>query len=109
MTVPAGLKVALFATCFNDMMFPQAPKAVVKLLRRLGCEVDFPLEQTCCEQMFTNTGYADEAVPLVRRFVDVFAGYDAVDAPSGSCVGSVRVQHRKLADDRGACVSRLRA
>ena len=101
MTVPAGLKVALFATCFNDMMFPQAPKAVVKLLRRLGCEVDFPLEQTCCEQMFTNTGYADEAVPLVRRFVYVFAGYDAVDAPSGSSVGSVRVQHRKLADDRG--------
>jgi L-lactate dehydrogenase complex protein LldE len=81
MTARAGLKVALFATCFNDMMFPPAPKAVVKLLRRLGCEVDFPLEQTCCEQMFTNTGYADEAVPLVRRFVDVFAGYDAVDAP----------------------------
>jgi len=52
MTTPARPKVALFATCFNEMVFPQAPKAVVKLLRRLGCKVDFPLEQTCCGQMF---------------------------------------------------------
>ena len=95
------MRVSLFVTCFNDTLVPRTGQAVVTLLERLGCEVDFPLEQTCCEQMFTNTGYADEAVPLVRRFVDVFAGYDAVDAPSGSCVGSVRVQHRKLADDRG--------
>lgn len=99
MSTPAatGLRVALFATCFNDIMWPETPKAVVRLLRRLGCAVEFPVEQTCCGQMFTNTGYAAEAVPAVRTFVDAFAGYDAIVAPSGSCVGSVRHQHHDIA------------
>ncbi len=94
-------RVALFATCFNDVMWPETPKAVVRLLRRLGCEVDFPVRQTCCGQMFTNTGYADEAVPAVRAFVEAFGNYDAVVAPSGSCVGSVRHQHRLIAARAG--------
>jgi L-lactate dehydrogenase complex protein LldE len=78
-------------------MWPGTPKATVRLLERLGCRVEFPMEQTCCGQMLTNTGYAAEALPLVRRFVDVFGGYDHVVAPSGSCVGSVREQHRMIA------------
>ena len=61
-----GLTVALFATCINDVMFPGTPRAVVELLERLGCRVEFPMEQTCCGQMFTNTGYYDAAVPAVR-------------------------------------------
>ncbi|UWF77985.1 MULTISPECIES: (Fe-S)-binding protein [Microbacterium] len=93
----ADLKVALFATCFNDTMWPETPKATVRLLKRLGCRVEFPMEQTCCGQMLTNTGYAADAVPLVRRFADVFEDYDAVVAPSGSCVGSVREQHPMIA------------
>jgi L-lactate dehydrogenase complex protein LldE len=93
--------VALFATCFNDTMWPETPKAVVTLLERLGVTVEFPLEQTCCGQMFTNTGYQREALPLVERFVDVFSAYDAVVAPSGSCVGSVRHQHATVARDSG--------
>jgi L-lactate dehydrogenase complex protein LldE len=101
MTTPpredADLKVALFATCFNDTMWPGTPRATVRLLERLGCRVEFPLEQTCCGQMLTNTGYAADALPLVRRFVDVFGDYDAVVAPSGSCVGSVREQHPMIA------------
>ena len=52
-----GLRVALFATCFNDLMWPSTPRAVVRLLRRLGVEVDFPAARTCCGQMFTNTDY----------------------------------------------------
>ncbi|MGE0219460.1 (Fe-S)-binding protein [Mycolicibacterium sp.] len=95
------VRVALFATCYNDLMWPETPKAVVRLLRRLGCEVDFPIEQTCCGQMFTNTGYAEEAIPAVRTFTATFAGYDAVVAPSGSCVGSVRHQHRDIAQRAG--------
>ena len=69
MSVPTGT-VALFATCINDMMFPDTPKAVLRLLERLGCTVDFPLQQTCCGQMFTNTGYFKQAMPSVRNFVD---------------------------------------
>ncbi|GGK66246.1 (Fe-S)-binding protein [Ornithinimicrobium pekingense] len=96
-----GPTVALFATCFNDTMWPEAPRATVLLLERLGCRVVFPREQTCCGQMFTNTGYADEATPLVRRYADVFGPYDYVVAPSGSCVGSVREQHAALARRAG--------
>ena len=100
-------RVALFATCFNDVMWPETPKAVVRLLRRLGCDVDFPAGQTCCGQMFTNTGYAEEAIPAVRNFAATFAGYDAVVAPSGSCVGSARHQHGAVA--RRAGDARLQA
>ncbi len=96
-----GMRVALFATCFNDTMWPQTPQATVRLLERLGCTVEFPEEQTCCGQMFTNTGYAPEAMPLVRSFVKTFGSYDAVVAPSGSCVGSVRHQHATLARQAG--------
>ena len=32
-----GKRVALFATCATDVMFPQTPRAVVTLLERLGC------------------------------------------------------------------------
>ena len=94
-------RVALFATCFNDTVWPETPRATVTLLERLGVTVDFPMAQTCCGQMFTNTGYVDEALPLVRSFVDVFEGYDAVVAPSGSCTGSVREQHRWIAQRCG--------
>jgi Fe-S oxidoreductase len=95
------VKVALQVTCVNDAMFPDTGKAVVRLLRRLGVEVDFPRAQTCCGQPMVNTGYLDEAVPVVRTFVDAFAGYDAIVTPSGSCAGSVRHQHRLVAQRSG--------
>ena len=94
-------RVALFATCFNDTMWPEAPKATVRLLERLGVQVDFPMEQTCCGQMFTNTGYANDAKGLVRGFVDTFDAFDYVVAPSGSCTGSVREQHEMIAERVG--------
>lgn len=96
-----GLRVALFVTCFDDTLWPETPKAVVAVLERLGVTVEFPFEQTCCGQMFTNTGYAREALPLVERFADVFEEYDVVVAPSGSCVGSVRHQHATVAREAG--------
>ncbi len=84
------MRVSLFITCFNDTLFPQTGRAVVRILERLGHEVDFPLEQTCCGQMHFNTGYQREAIPLVRRFVEVFRDAEAVVSPSASCVGMVR-------------------
>ncbi len=88
-------------TCVNDAMFPETGKAVVTLLRRLGVDVDFPEAQTCCAQPMVNTGYLDEAVPVVRTFVDAFAGYDAIVTPSGSCAGSARHQHGIVARRSG--------
>ncbi len=84
-------------TCVNDVMFPDTGKAVVTLLRRLGVDVEFPATQTCCAQPMVNTGYFEEAVPVVRNFVDTFAGFDAVVTPSGSCAGSARHQHALVA------------
>jgi L-lactate dehydrogenase complex protein LldE len=96
-----GMRVALMVTCVNDAMFPDTGRAVVDLLTRLGVDVDFPEAQTCCAQPMVNTGYLDEAVPVVRTFVNAFAGYDAIVTPSGSCAGSVRHQHRLVADRSG--------
>jgi L-lactate dehydrogenase complex protein LldE len=91
------MRIALAATCIADTMFPGAPRATVTLLERLGHDVVFPAGQACCGQMHVNTGYLDEAVPVVRNHVTTFAPvadgeWDAVVIPSGSCTGSVRHQ-----------------
>jgi L-lactate dehydrogenase complex protein LldE len=92
------MRVALFITCFNDTLFPETGRATVEILERLGIEVAFPFSQTCCGQMHFNTGYQREAIPLVQRFVETFKDYEAVVAPSGSCVGMVRELYPMAAD-----------
>jgi L-lactate dehydrogenase complex protein LldE len=91
------VRIALAATCIADAMFPEAPAATVRLLERLGHEVVFPDQQACCGQMHVNTGYFDEAVPVIRNHVEAFAPaldgeWDAIVVPSGSCAGSIRHQ-----------------
>jgi L-lactate dehydrogenase complex protein LldE len=92
------VRIALFITCYNDALFPEVGVAVVRLLRRLGHEVVFPETQTCCGQMHFNSGYQDACIPLVERFVDAFAGFDAVVTPSGSCASMVRRYHAHVAE-----------
>jgi L-lactate dehydrogenase complex protein LldE len=84
------VRVALFVTCFNDTLFPQTGRAVVALLERLGCAVDFPEQQTCCGQMHGNTGYQRDGDALARRFERVFADAQTVVSPSASCVAYLR-------------------
>jgi L-lactate dehydrogenase complex protein LldE len=96
------MRTALFITCLADAMFPEVGKATVRILERLGQVVEFPAEQTCCGQMHVNTGYQKQALPLVERFAEVFEPYDAIVAPSGSCVGSVRHQHVMIAKRFGS-------
>jgi L-lactate dehydrogenase complex protein LldE len=96
------MRTALFITCLADGLFPDVGKATVRLLERLGQVVEFPAEQTCCGQMHVNTGYQKQTLPLVERFVKVFTPYDAIVAPSGSCVGSVRHQHAMIAKRFGS-------
>ena len=95
------MMIALFATCLADTLFPEAAKATVRLLERLGHRLVFPPLQTCCGQMHVNTGYQREALPLVRRYVETFEPYEVVVAPSGSCVGSIRHQHAMVARSFG--------
>jgi L-lactate dehydrogenase complex protein LldE len=91
------MRIALFITCFNDTLFPDTGRATVRLLERLGHDVDFPEEQTCCGQMHFNSGYAAEALPLVRRFVRAFAGAGAIVCPSASCAAMVRHHYGRMA------------
>jgi L-lactate dehydrogenase complex protein LldE len=84
------MKVALFATCIGDTLYPESARGCVEVLERLGHEVVFPAEQTCCGQMHLNSGYAEEAARLAARFARVFASHDVVVSPSSSCVGTVR-------------------
>ena len=95
------MRIALFVTCLADTLFPTVPRATVTLLERLGHDVVFPSGQTCCGQMHVNTGYQAEALPVVRHHVDVFEDCEVVVAPSGSCVGSVRHQHARVARRAG--------
>jgi L-lactate dehydrogenase complex protein LldE len=95
------MKVSLFITCFNDALFPQTGQAVVKLLERLGCAVEFRPAQTCCGQMHHNSGYRPEATELVRSFATTFADAEAIVVPSTSCTGMIRGQYARLAREAG--------
>lgn len=66
------IKVSLFITCLVDILFPQVGVSMVKVLKRLGVEVDFPEEQTCCGQPAFNTGFRHDAKVLAKRFLSIF-------------------------------------
>ena len=95
------MRISLFITCYNDTLFPETGKAVVRVLERLGHEVEFRAAQTCCGQMHYNTGYAGEALSLMRHFVRVFDGDDVICVPSSSCVAMIRDHYPKMAAESG--------
>jgi L-lactate dehydrogenase complex protein LldE len=82
--------VSLFIPCFVDQLTPEVGLDAACVLRRIGCEIDFPEAQTCCGQPAFNTGYWDDARPLAERFLKVFRSTDAIVCPSGSCTTMVR-------------------
>lgn len=92
------MRIALFVPCFVDQFFPRAAISVVTVLERLGHEVVFPEDQTCCGQPAFNTGYWDEARQVATRFIDIFSktGCDVIVSPSGSCTSMVRVFYKEL-------------
>jgi L-lactate dehydrogenase complex protein LldE len=101
------VRVALFATCVNDAVLPRAAIATVQLLKRLGVEVNFPDQQSCCGQPQFNTGYRKLAEPLALRMARVFEDHEYVVVPSGSCVAMVRdnyprIGSKALAEGRGS-------
>ena len=93
------MRVGLFIPCYVDQFYPRAGVAAVRVLRALGggdLSLDYPAAQTCCGQPLSNTGLNDDAAPLAARFVETFAGYDAVVCPSGSCTAMVRCHYADL-------------
>jgi L-lactate dehydrogenase complex protein LldE len=98
------VRVGLFITCVADTLFPETGRSLVRVLERLGHEVVFPAEQTCCGQMHSNSGYRPEALRLARRLVDALArddGAEAVVSPSSSCVGWLRELLPQVAREEG--------
>lgn len=80
-------------------MRPEAGQAVVRILRQLGHEIDFPRDQTCCGQPMFNSGYGDLAREQARHTIRVFEGDAAVVVPSGSCAAMVKVEYPHLLEE----------
>jgi L-lactate dehydrogenase complex protein LldE len=95
------VKIALFVTCVTDTLFPATGEAVVSVLERLGHDIDFPADQTCCGQMHINSGYAPQALALLKRMVRVFGDAELVVSPSASCTALIRTHYPKLAASTG--------
>jgi L-lactate dehydrogenase complex protein LldE len=95
------MRASLFITCYNDTLFPETGRAVVRLLERLGVEVEFRAGQTCCGQMHANSGFRAEAFSQARRLVQMYADAEAVVIPSSSCVAMIRDQYPGLFEELG--------
>ncbi len=90
------MKVGLFIPCYINAVFPHVGVASYKLLKSLGLDVDYPIDQTCCGQPMANAGFESESVELAKRFDQLFEKYDYVVGPSASCVVFVRDHYGKL-------------
>jgi len=94
------MRVALFIPCFVDTIYPQVAVATHKILKDIGFEVDYPLNQTCCGQPFYNSGFKSEAKELAKKFVQNFTNYDYIVAPSGSCIAMVKLHYKDLLEPK---------
>jgi len=95
------VRASLFITCYNDTLFPETGRAVVRLLERLGVDIEFRPAQTCCGQMHANTGFRGEAFSQARRFVRLYQDAETVVIPSSSCVAMIRDQYPGLLAELG--------
>ena len=80
------MKIALFIPCYVDQFYPNVAVATLQLLEKLGCNVTYPLTQTCCGQPMANAGFASMTTGCDKNFIDNFSGFDYIVGPSGSCV-----------------------
>jgi L-lactate dehydrogenase complex protein LldE len=92
------MKVALFVPCYVDQFYPQVGISTLELLERLGCEVEFPVRQTCCGQPMANAGFAASSKACDLNFKENFTGFDYIVCPSGSCVLHIK-EHLQPASD----------
>jgi L-lactate dehydrogenase complex protein LldE len=92
-------KASLFVTCVIDQFYPQVGVSVVRVLRKLGVDVDFPMAQTCCGQAVYNSGFTRQARQLALRVLDSFQNSQYIVVPSGSCAAMMRVFYLDLFED----------
>jgi L-lactate dehydrogenase complex protein LldE len=87
---PMPQRVSIFVTCLVDQIFPNVGLSMVKVLRRIGYDVEFLEGQTCCGQPAFNSGYRREAASVVAYFQDLFADREFIVVPSGSCTSMLK-------------------
>ncbi|MFQ5861004.1 MAG: (Fe-S)-binding protein [Dehalococcoidia bacterium] len=90
------VRASLFVTCLVDQFFPEVGEGVVKVLRGVGVEVDFPEAQTCCGQPAFNSGFHREALAVARNAVEAFRHSEYVIVPAGSCATMVKLFYPHL-------------
>jgi L-lactate dehydrogenase complex protein LldE len=95
------MRASLFITCYNDTLFPETGRAVVSLLERLGVQLSFHPQQTCCGQMHANTGFRTEAFSQAKRLVRMYDDAEYLVIPSSSCVAMMRDQYPGLFEELG--------
>ncbi len=103
------IRASLFVTCIVDQFYPEVGESTVRLLRRLGVEVDFPPGQTCCGQPAFNAGFWKDTRRVARRFLKAFQDSQYIVAPSGSCASMARVFYEELFHDDPALAQQARA
>jgi L-lactate dehydrogenase complex protein LldE len=101
-------KVGLFVTCLADLIRPRTAFAALTLLHRAGCEVGVPKLQTCCGQPAYNSGDSGDAREIARKVIAAFEGFDYVVAPSGSCMGMIKLHYPELFADDAAWAPRAK-
>jgi L-lactate dehydrogenase complex protein LldE len=103
-------QVQLFITCLTDSFFPQTGEAVVNILRRLGIDVDFPRDQTCCGQPAFNAGLRKDARVIAEHTIKVFENTTGnIVTPSGSCAHMFRHNYPELFEGDSVWLPRAEA
>ena len=99
------MKIGLFIPCYVDVVYPQVGVAAYKILKHLGLDVDYPLNQTCCGQPMANAGFENQATPLAEKFEENFKSFDYVVAPSVSCTAFIKLNYPRLLKGRHQCTT----
>ena len=90
-------QVQLFITCLTDSFFPKTGQAVLDILQRLGIDVGFASEQTCCGQPQFNAGLRKDARDIAEHTIKVFENTKGdIVTPSGSCAHMFRHNYAEL-------------
>ena len=103
------MKIGLFIPCYVDVVYPQVGVATYKLLKHLGLDVDYPLNQTCCGQPMANAGFEKQSIPLAEKFEEKFKGFDYVVSPSVSCTAFIKLNYPRLLKGKTECETAKKA
>lgn len=93
------MKIAFFPGCMVDMFYPEVGMSAVRVLERLGCDIELPDKQICCGQPLSNSGYAQEAKAAMRNTIDAYAGYETIVSLTGSCAYAIKSDYAHFLKD----------